>query len=92
MQDRRRRKKRKRRRSGGQGWKEWERQTVPSWLGSKNNAWWFERSQETVGKKESNTQREERRKGQTGKQESIKISEKVGEEGELGRYINAKHH
>ena len=45
---RRRRKKRRRRRSEGQDWKEWERQTVPSWLGSKDTAWWSERSQETA--------------------------------------------
>ena len=59
VQDRRgRRKKRKKRRSGGQGWKEWEMEMVPSWPGSKDTAWWSERSQETVGKKESDTERE----------------------------------
>lgn len=67
MQDRRRRrKKRKKWRSGGQGWKEWERQTGPSWQGSKDTAWWSERSQETAGKKESNTQRQREEKDKQG--------------------------
>lgn len=61
MQDRRRRR-RKRKRSGGQGWKEWERETVPSWPGSKNTAWWSERSQDIAGKTESNRIRKVRRR------------------------------
>lgn len=64
VQDRRRRRRRKKRRkrSGGQGWKEWERETVPSWPGSKNTAWWSERSQDTAGKTESNRIRKVRRR------------------------------
>lgn len=43
-----RRKRRKRKLSGGQGWKEWERETLPSWPGSKDTAWWSEGSRETA--------------------------------------------
>lgn len=75
MQDRKRRK-RKRRRSAGQGWKEWERQTVPSWPGSKNTAWWSERSQETAGKKESNRQRQREEKDEQGNREHNDIKER----------------
>lgn len=58
VQDRRRRKKR-RKRSGGQGWKEWERETVPCWPGSKGTACWTEGSQETAEEKENNRIRKE---------------------------------
>lgn len=43
---------------------------VPSWPGSKDTAWWSERSQETAGQKESHRERERGRGGGggTGKQ------------------------
>lgn len=69
VQDRR---KKRKKRSGGQGWKEWERETVPSWMGSKHTAWWSERPRETVGERESDTQRG---KGKT-----------EGETGEINEY------
>lgn len=59
VQDKRRRRK-KRERSGGQGWKVWERETVPSWQGSKGMALWSEKLQETAGKKKSNRIRKSR--------------------------------
>lgn len=62
VQDRTR-KRRKKRRSGRQSLREWEREMIPSWLGSKDTAWWSERSQETAGQKES--KREQRGKQRT---------------------------
>lgn len=55
---------------------------VPSWPGSKDTAWWSERSQETAGEREREQHTEgERRKRQTEGTQSKMISEEECEEG-----------